>query len=100
MRGVLTALAPTLGRKEAGELPAGPGLRSLAGGDTEPLPWTMRKLLTPVGLPALAVAALSLSTTALAHADRPLSNSYCKGPVAVAPDISATTCVYVTVSDA
>jgi hypothetical protein len=41
-----------------------------------------------------------LSTTALAHADRPLSNSYCKGPVAVAPDISATTCVYVTVSDA
>ena len=60
----------------------------------------MRKLFTRVGLPVLAIAALSLSTTALAHAEPPLINHYCKGPITVAPDISVTTCVDVTVADA
>jgi hypothetical protein len=56
----------------------------------------MRKLLAKVGLPVLAAALLPLAATAVAQADPSEGTEVrCTGPVQVAPEITATTCITV-----
>ena len=53
------------------------------------------RTLTRIAGPLLAAGALVLGSTALANADTPHYDSYCNGPITIAPNITAKTCVIV-----